>query len=331
MKKKLLSMILVAVLAASLVSAAAAGHTDISGHWAESAIRESEFADVLAEDGAFLPNRAISRMEFARILHGALSIRTSHSKETDIGEYFDDVPNDSAGASELYDLKYLGIITASETFGPDEPLRRDEMIHYLISALRAVTNGEYAVIKMMPEPFDDDEKIDPIYKNDVIEAVLLNIINGKGNNMLCPDVPATRAEAVVAVGRLIGLIMGFDTVQVTAQALPNDTNDSLEMKLVISNNTASPIRINHTSGQKYDFVLFDAENNEVYIWSADRMFIDALTKTVIEPAQTIVFSETLDGDAYAAIKDDIRLLKAVITGTSDDFDIDSDGYVCFVP
>ena len=135
---------------------------------------------------------------------------------------------------------------------------------------------------------------------------------------------------VVAVGRLIGLIMGFDTVQVTAQALPNDTNDSLEMKLVISNNTASPIRINHTSGQKYDFVLFDAENNEVYIWSADRMFIDALTKTVIEPAQTIVFSETLDGDAYAAIKDDIRLLKAVITGTSDDLHR-LHGYVCFVP
>jgi len=327
MKKIIASIAMALILAVSMLSAGALEYPDISGHWAENHIKESDFAGLLGEDGSFLPNRAITKMEFVRILHNALGIEINSFKAPDIKEFFGDLDNEDTGASELYDMVICGIIPSSGEFRPDEPLRRDEMIHYIISALDYMTDGEYALIMMMPEPFDDDAKINPDYKNDVVKAVLLKIINGRNGSMLFPDAPATRAEAVVAVGRLLDTVKNLSDVDVKAEAVLSD--DNIEMKLSITNNTKKAISIEHTSGQKYDFKLFDSEGNNLYTWSADKMFILLMGETVIEPGETVEFSEVLEGDAYAAIKDRIHSMQAFIVGSSDNFAINPLGYVSY--
>jgi hypothetical protein len=324
MKKTTIALVLIFALTSSLLSAAAFDYSDIKGHWAEDTVNGNGFTEIFGESGAFLPNKAVTRMEFARILHKALDIKIMYFKATDIKEFFSDVSNEDAGASALYDLVISNIIPKSGVFRPNEPLRRDEMISWLMNGLKYKTNGEYSLIKMMPAPFDDDGKITAAYKNDVVEAVLLKIISGRGNNMLYPDTAATRAEAVTAISRLLNVIKSLADVKVTTDASMSD--DSIEMKLSITNNTDKAIEIQHTSGQKYDFDLLGADGNSLYRWSADKMFILSMSTTVIEPGDTAKFTEILTGDVYNGIKNKISMMKAYIVGTSDSFSINPDGY-----
>lgn len=102
--------------------------------------------------------------------------------------------------------------------------------------------------------------------------------------------------------------------------------DSIEMKLSITNNSREAIVINHLTGQKFDFELLNEDSKILYRWSDNKYFTMALTRTTIEPGKTLEFCETLSGKAYTDIKDKIVYLRAYITGNSDGFKIDNNGY-----
>ncbi|RCX13185.1 S-layer family protein [Anaerobacterium chartisolvens] len=316
------------VFAASdlIIGKNASAFTDISGHWAQSAIETYADPDIFADgEGSFLPGKAITRLEFAIILHTALDIKIKYLKEPDIKEFFDDVSNEDIGSSQLYDLAAAGIIDRKNSFGPNEVLPRDEMVHYIINALKDMTGGNYAIILMMPEPFDDDSKISPEYKNDITEAMLLKLIYGRGRNMFYPDSPATRAEGAIVVQRLANTAASFkEDVDVVPSVEVSDSG--LTMKLSIANHSGKPVTINHSSGQKYDFTLMDSDRNIIYRWSADKSFIAALTTTVIEDGDTLEFSSVLEGADYSVIKNSIKYMAAYITGQSHDFEINMEGY-----
>lgn len=336
MKKTILALVLAAAMVLPGIPALAAtpdspaeaqGFTDISGHWAEAAIRTyADYGVFAGEGGAFSPDKPITRSEFVLLLHKALDIKASYLGEPDITELYDDVSKEDLFASELYDLAASGIISRRGSFRPHEALPREEMIHYIINALKEVTNGDYAIIQMMPAPFADDEIISLEYKDNIIEAVLLKIIYGRSGNMLYPREGATRAEAAVVVGRLMDTLDNLkgEPVEVTPSVEADD--DGIKMGLTIVNNSGQPITINHSSGQKYDFVLLDSERNALYRWSADKAFIAALTTTVIEAGATLEFTELLEGEAYDGIKDEVKYMTAYIVGTSEAFSVNQEGY-----
>ena len=64
----------------------------------------------------------------------------------------------------------------------------------------------------------------------------------------------------------------------------------------------------------------------LYIMSADRSFIAALTDTRIESGEKVEFSAEIEKETYDRIKDEIAYIKAFIVGSSDDFHIDANGY-----
>ncbi len=131
------------------------------------------------------------------------------------------------------------------------------MIHWVIKALDYQTGGNFAMIMIMPAPFDDDKDISEAYKNDIVKSVVLKLVYGRGGNMLFPKDGAARAEAVTIVSRLVALLESLrPEVDVTASAWLVKGGE-LTMSLVIENNTEKAVTINHTSGQKYDFKLFD--------------------------------------------------------------------------
>ena len=333
MKKIILAFILVLTMAlvsipafAVDVSETKTSFTDISKHWAKAEIEKYADTDFFGgKDGKFLPNKIVTRAEFVVLLHKALDIKIKYVKAPEINEFFNDVSNDALYATKLYDLVVSNTIEKRAEFKPDEALPRDEMIHYIINALKNVTDGNYAIIKMMPAPFADDDKITTTYKNDIIEAALLKIVNGRGQNMLYPLNGATRAEAAVAINRLMNTIKKF-TVSVEVKPSVAKSNTGLKMKLAITNLSKEAVTINHSSGQKFDFALLDSDRKVLYSWSADKSFLMALTTTVIEAGKTVEFEDTLNVDAYSSIKDSAKYLKAYIVGQSDDFSVNADGY-----
>lgn len=337
MKKKIcVSLIVISLLLAALPFAALAksdadsAYSDISGAWYTDAAAKYGYSEIF-NDGSltFKPNTKITRIEFVRLLHKALGITINYFAAPDVRDSFDDMKNTDVGANELIDLVTTGIVQKGGSFNPDKPLDRETMIHWTINALDHKTGGDYAMIMIMPAPFDDDKDISEAYKNDIVKSVILKLINGRGNNMLFPKDGASRAEAVTVVSRLLPLIDSLSAgVEVTASAWLVK-GGALTMSLNIQNNTDKTVTLNHTSGQKYDFKLFDAAGNNVYTWSADKMFIAALTTTELKPGEKFEFSDTIDSTAYPSIST-AATMTAFIVGTSDDFTIDENGYTATI-
>lgn len=112
-------------------------------------------------------------------------------------------------------------------------------------------------------------------------------------------------------------------VTVTPQAVLG--GDSLTMRLTVKNGSKKDVSIAFLSAQKYDFQLLDANNKVLYTWSADKSFAQTSSSVKLKAGAAIIYSETLSGSAYAAIRGKIAYLRATITGSADF--IDAKGYM----
>lgn len=334
MKKILLiSLIVMSLLLATIPVAAVAAadnvfsYSDISGKWFTEAVTKYGFMEIFADSsGKFNPNNKITRIEFARLLHTALGISINYFAAPNVGNDFNDMKNTDVGANALIDLATTGIIERGGSFNPQQPLDREVMIHWMMNALRYKNSGFDVIIKYAPIPFSDDQNISDTYKSDVVKSVILKLIFGRSNNMLFPKDGATRAEAVTVVSRLLPLIISSKSV-VDISAAAHVVNGALEMSLTIRNNSDKPVTIAHTSGQHYDFRLFNINGEAVYFWSMGKLFTMNTESTVIKAGEKVVYTDTLDSAAYAALKDKVVTMRAYIVGTSGNFAIDENGYL----
>lgn len=308
-------------------------YTDISKHWAKESIKvlaKKEILDIFASsDGKFYPDKAITRREFVLILHKALDIQITYFRAPDIREIYDDMNNEDICASALCDLVTTGIIDYKGQFKPDSTLTREDMIHFIINAYRYKMGDNYRQIKLPSKPFADDDEINPVYSGNIARAEYEGLIVRPASNKFYPKDLATRAQVVTITDRLLRLLEKENSkLEEQVQVVPSaELKDGvLYMKLSITNGLQSQIVINHNSGQKFDFTVLDSDRNELYRWSADKMFIMALTKTVIEPGKSVEFSAEVEKDFFSSFKDKAKYVKSYITGTSKDFKINAEGY-----
>lgn len=298
---------------------------DISDHWARDIIHDMEGRGIIevGADKKFFPNKNMIRSEFVPMLHKALGISIAYFKAPDINEFFEDVQNVDAYALMLYDLVIAGIIDYKGKFMPNSAINREEMVHYIMNALRYRLG--MVEDKTADDFFADSKKIDSKYRNDVNRAAELKLIKGRGNNKFYPKDKVTRAETLAMISRLLEIINANNKDVVVMPGFEMD-GDKYKMKLAITNKSDSEVVINHSSGQKFDFKLLDKDKNVLYTWSADKFFTMALTKTVIGIGETVQFVEELDKNDYKNIVDIAVYLKVFITGKSENFCINAEGY-----
>jgi hypothetical protein len=58
--------------------------------------------------------------------------------------------------------------------------------------------------------------------------------------------------------------------------------------LQVMNTTEAPVELNFTTGQSFDFVVLDGQR-EVWRWSHDQMFTQALRRETLEPGASLRF------------------------------------------
>ncbi len=333
MKKKLLTIfIITSMLLTALPLTVFAqsdfkdNYADISGKWYADAAAKYGYPEVFSDGrGSFYADRDITRMEFVRLMHRALNIQINYFAAPDVTDSFDDMQNTDVWANELIDLVTTGIVESGGNFNPNKSLLREEMIHWIMNAVNYKTNGQYPIPMVKPVPFNDDAQIADDFRGEIYSSVVLKLVNGRGGNMLFPKDGATRAEAVTIVSRLTSLLDSYGSEVVVSASAAFADDGALAMSLTIRNNTDEPIVISHTSGQKYDFKLFDASGSNVYTWSADKMFIMLMNETSIAAGEEMVFSDTIDSGTNHLISSAVTL-SAYIVGTSDDFTVESNGY-----
>jgi len=225
MMKKVISLILIAAMAFTIVPAVTAQSqttfTDVpSTHWAASAIAEAVQAGYVSgyPDGTFKPDQVVTREEFIKMTVEAFGLDTSRYKLV-----------------SLWSLPYLAAAIENGWIAPDEyDKRKDKLIPpegYKDRGARMASfqkkDGNllsiYADTAHYPMPRHEMAKVainalgksventgkDWEYKNAVMrQAVNLGLIHGMGNGNLAPDGTTTRAQAVVVIQRMLTLKNG---------------------------------------------------------------------------------------------------------------------------
>lgn len=167
--------------------------TDIQGHYAEEQIRHLTEKGIVSgyPDGTFRPNRPITRAEFVSILSSIMPWQAAADKT------FADT--EKHWARSAISIAYAnGIIQGVDgnRFAPDQPITREQMAVMAANALH------------LEKPkaglsFADEERITS-WAKDALEAVTeQGIFSGYPDRTVRPQAQATRAEAVMVIGRIM--------------------------------------------------------------------------------------------------------------------------------
>jgi hypothetical protein len=70
--------------------------------------------------------------------------------------------------------------------------------------------------------------------------------------------------------------------------------DAISMALSLTNCDNRQARIFYTDGQRYEFIVKDEENREIWRWSQGMVFTQALGEEALEPGATVTYTEVWD-------------------------------------
>ena len=112
---------------------------------------------------------------------------------------------------------------------------------------------------------------------------------------------------------------------VTVTPAATKTSAYVKMSITIRNASLRHAYIKHTTDQKYDFQLLDANRNVLYTWSDGRSFDQSGSTTKVPLGSSITWSAVISGDTYRAIRNKVAYLRANVTGSADF--VDADGYL----
>lgn len=86
--------------------------------------------------------------------------------------------------------------------------------------------------------------------------------------------------------------------------------NTVRLVLHVTNPSNQPVTLEFASGQRYDFVVRTAAGEEVWRWSADQMFTQALGSQTINPGATVDFTETWNHGGRTGSFEAVASLKA---------------------
>ncbi len=227
-----------------------AGFTDMVGNFAE------EAADCLAhygitygtEPGRFSPNDIIPRWQMALFLQraggpaGIVIPKAADQGFTDLGSFAEHI------RSGINEMAAIGIMpgTSPTTYGPDEPVTRQEMAQLLARFLEAAPTGPggFDISNVSP---DDDNFGDlgdvPITAYRAIRRIYeLGVTSGTSATTFDPDGWVTRGQMAVFITRMLAHTNARPAglaVQTPDQVVLRDT--TIEVSITLRNKSRRPV------------------------------------------------------------------------------------------
>ena len=80
------------------------------------------------------------------------------------------------------------------------------------------------------------------------------------------------------------------SVSLTTEKSIYRLGETINLTLVVTNDSDRAFQAVFPSAKRYDFAVYDADDNLVWRWSADRGFAQALTPLEIKPGERAVFT-----------------------------------------
>lgn len=70
--------------------------------------------------------------------------------------------------------------------------------------------------------------------------------------------------------------------------------EAISMSLSLTNCSQDPKSLFYPDSQRYEFIVEDEDDNELWRWSQDQIFTQALGEETIEPGETVTYTEAWD-------------------------------------
>ncbi|UOF91491.1 S-layer homology domain-containing protein [Fodinisporobacter ferrooxydans] len=167
--------------------------SDVKGNWAQPYIDKLVSLGAISgyPDGTFKPDQNITRAEFAEVLVKALNLKPQN------GKVFSDTANHWA-KDAIATAAYYGIVNGynSATFGPDNPITREQMAVMMENALKLQATNNPIIYK-------DQASISSWAVSSIETLVENNVVSGYPDNTFKPQANATRAEAATMIVRAL--------------------------------------------------------------------------------------------------------------------------------
>ncbi|MNI23529.1 Endo-1,4-beta-xylanase A precursor [compost metagenome] len=170
--------------------------TDISSHWAASAIQKAVAAGFVNgyTDNTFRPNQQVNRAEFITMLARALKL-----PESGTGDFKDNSAIPAWAKSYAAQAAAAGIVSgyADGTFRPEQKLSRAELTVMIVRSLGITVDPQAKLT------FADAGAVPAWAAPYVAAAVEKSLVSGIGQNRFAPNQTATRAEAVALIVNML--------------------------------------------------------------------------------------------------------------------------------
>jgi hypothetical protein len=98
----------------------------------------------------------------------------------------------------------------------------------------------------------------------------------------------TRAGSTAAEAAQVGFTVSLDA-PVYKAANPLD----IQVRLTLRNTHTQPVTLVFPSGQRYDLRIWNDKGESVYAWSAEKLFIQALSSEQVTGERTFTFTATV--------------------------------------
>jgi len=209
------------------LAAAAPTFADMDGHWAAELVNDWVELGLITgyPDGTFGPERQISRAEVAALLNRVLGLTATVAElpaDVDPAAWY------AADISRALAARYLESDAAGHV-DPDGLPTRQELVAMIVSAVGLEHFADIAVL----EQFADHDEVAANYAWALAELVTGGHLLGFPDGTLRPTATTNRAQAVVLIARVTGLV-----IREVGIHMPPDDLDLITTPVTV---TASPV------------------------------------------------------------------------------------------
>ncbi|PKM56344.1 MAG: hypothetical protein CVV00_00160 [Firmicutes bacterium HGW-Firmicutes-5] len=208
-------------------------------------------------------------------------------------DYFEKA-NNSAWYKDAFIITGVKNPVFSSDIDPNQPMTTEAFIYHLVKTLEL--QYDLPMIKVLPQSIHDDAAINPNYSGAIQRALYYGIVTLDHQGNMHPKLLMTRARAAALAKNVMDFKDARDRslenalkFESTLENIPR--SDGYGMQFKLTNVSNRDVLLTYSSGQKYDYKVYNATGKMVYQWSKDKFFTLALVDQVVKSGTSITFDE----------------------------------------
>ncbi len=180
--------------------------SDLAGHWAINDIQVLSARYIVngLPGGSFVPDRTVTRAEFAAMVVNALEF-AGHKAQDTAAKTFTDIPSGAWYAGAVRTAAAAGLVSGYEdgTFRPERSITREEAVVLTVRLLQRLGVEMPPASESILQPYRDAGEVGAWARAIMTAAAQTGIIVGTPEGKLAPADSLTRAQAAVFLKRAL--------------------------------------------------------------------------------------------------------------------------------